>query len=168
MSKKESIILGVKVLIVFIFFCGGYVMWCQTLVEWWKPACWAVILGALSMPLLRRVTSCSSVIDWIGWLVLMTSMFYCAILGLNYGVADRDAVHTESAVVDRRYEKEHTRRGRRGRHMGTYHTYHIDVTFEDGRRKTFSIPVVRYRTTRTGSTVKYKVCTGCLGWKIVV
>ena len=167
-TKAKNIFLITKIIAFLILAGVGYFFWCSTLVEWWRPLAWALAAGAISMPLVRRFLKDQDAATWILAFMFVSAAFYACILGANKLGADHSQTYKESAVIERKYQKENHRRGRHGRRVGTYYTYYIEIAFEDsGRKKTFSVPRDRYSRLRTGGKLTYSVTPGLLGWDTV-
>lgn len=164
--NRNNIMTGLRVF-VFILACGiGYAIWLGTLVEWWVPLVSALVIGAIIMPLIIHFMRQRQWLDIIFRWIEISAWCYCLIMAANLAFADKATLHKETAVVENIYQKKNYRYRRR--HVSTpYYTYHIQVKFETGAVKEFSIPVDRYRHMRKGRKLTYEVRRGFFGWPLV-
>lgn len=175
MGKK--ILWGVLILIAMLFYGIGLVMWENALIAAWIP--WT-ICGGLSLlsgvtlwRLWRHITGSEKF--WLNYachVVFTCGMLFCAFFVINKSFADKTTLHTEKAVVVRKYYKERhkTRRvGRRTYVSGeTYKSYYFELQFPTGKLKEISSTTDNYRKTHKGDTIALDVEMGLFHIPIIL
>lgn len=155
----------------------GMIFYRDTLVDWWLPPVFAAIVGAATIPWLRKFIAVATpitdrVYTSVSALLFSTALVYGLTLTANSVLADRQAARDYDAeIIDKHIEKRtrHRRVGR-GRMIpdGHYNAYCVTVRLADGRAKTYETSRSRYNSTRNGSHHSLSVAPGFLGYDIIL
>lgn len=181
MAKSKTdvfrpVMLVILILVVFAALGLGVAIGKNTFINPWYPAAGAAALGAISATTLwrlwPRLTGTGKV--WINFLcqtVTAASILYGAFYTLNFACADPATLHTEKAVVARKYSKTHYRTRRISRRVygrgAPYQVYHADVEFSSGRRHTLTLKPARYIKIHKGDTIGISLARGLFGIPVV-
>lgn len=178
-SKKKypSFLIGVMLFVLFVVGMGALTLMPNTLISPWSPvavsALVALVTGLLAGRWWSRVTgrdnlALNRTCHFIAATILFTGIFYIA----NYGGADEATLHTENAVVGRKFYtvEHHTKRIARNRYAQgePYNVYHMEVAFATGQTKELRIPLKLYRSISAGDTLALPVEMGLLGVPVVI
>ncbi|MDE6305219.1 MAG: hypothetical protein K2L90_01370 [Muribaculaceae bacterium] len=177
MSDKWRYAALVAVALVCVVICVfGWVVYDRTVVPVMTPV--AVAMGAalltvpLSVRLWRRlVGSDNRWYNLICHIVIVGSVVYTGLLSANFYLADPSSTHTEDVTIESKSKKEHDKYQRIRRHsyrkIGVRYTYHIDVRFQSGFRKTIQVQRGAYRHYKPGNTYPFTLQRGLFGFPIV-
>lgn len=170
-ERMRTLLFGISLLICFMFAGIGRAYWEDTLVAWWWPALIALVCSLPFFPLgvrLWRVISGYTQL-WVNILLHIagaTAIIYFLILFINFKGADFSRGNRVEVTVEKKYSKEHTRSGRRGRRDTKYNTWHYMISFPDGRTKEVQVSLDRYNRIRTGSNLEVETAKGLLGMEV--
>ncbi len=166
-------IIGIVIILVTLL-CYGIVIALQadTLISPWIPLTLAAAAGAASSDLSWQWWSRISGIAnrWICsacHLTVITGILAAAFYSSNYFLADKHCSQQLPAVVESRYTETHyhTRRIGRNRYVQgePYKVHYARVRFDDGHTKAVLLPLKKYKSTRIGDTITYKLQRGLFG-----
>lgn len=175
-SRSTTVRMVVAAVALMLLGGGSFYYYSLTIVNWWAPVAGGLVGGlivaATRIAILHRERQRPS------WL---SSAFTFGLTGLagiflilcsNYTLADHTKLHTEHTEVVARLKKEHNRtRVVRGRYIRTgskYYTYALRLRFENGAEKDFPVSLSEYNRTRTGSIRQLPICSGALGYPVIV
>lgn len=149
----------------------------DTLIRWWIPVAMsvgvAVMIGVPFSKYWRRVTlSENRIVNFIVHIFVVGSVWSCGMMAGNYFLADNSSEHIEHGVVERKYSEKHyhTKRVSRRIYYGNgrpYYVYNVTVKFDNGRLKTFRMPLSKYNSMRTGDTLALNVKQGFFGMPVI-
>lgn len=170
-ERMRTILFGISLLICFIFAGIGRAYWADTLVAWWWPVLIALVCSLPLIPFGIRLWKVISgyTQQWVNILLHIagaTAIFYFLILFINFKGANFSRGKYVEVTVEKKYTKEHTRSGRRGRRDTKYNTWHYMISFPDGRTKEVQVSLDRYNRIRTGSKLEVETAKGLLGMDV--
>ena len=157
-----------------VLFMGvlGYVYYENTLIVWWIPVVLSAVVALLTVPLLGRrwrwlTGSDSRFLNLLCHCYVVGLLFYFAILGGNYLLADASTACEREALVLSKKSETKERRFRVRRHTyqnKTVHYYYLNVCFEDGTCKLVPVSLSVYNRSRVDGKRTFSVQRG--GWGI--
>lgn len=180
MAKKKKT--GQTILwIVFLFISAamagiGLAIAGMTLASLWKGAVIGLLLAAISFPaffpIWHKIIPDGKLWHYaIGQAILVGSLGFMLMFGLNYWFADKDSCHTVEAHIVAKFQQEHNRTRRSGRRYipsgEKWYSYHVTIELPDGRRKNRKVPVSQYLRLRTGSKIDIEIEKGLFGMDII-
>lgn len=169
-------VLRVLMLLVFIFSCGvGYVVYEDTLVDWWIPVGVAFVIAILTIPLYKRwmwlTTMDGKVINSFCHLACVGAISYVLFLGGNYWFADSASTHEEKVMVQKKYVETYKKTRKVGKHRyvsgGVRKEYYLQVSFENGNVATLHVSLSTYNKTKTGQPKILTLQNGLFGLPVI-
>ena len=136
----------------------GYIIYEDTLSEWWIPVGVALMIAVATFPFYMRwawlTAGDNKIVNFLCHLVCVGVMSYALFLVGNYWLADPASMQEEEVVVQRKYQETHkkTRRVGKRRYVpdGVRKEYYLEVAFTNGTMKTLHVPLSTYnKTTKT-------------------
>ncbi|MDO4319858.1 MAG: hypothetical protein Q4C34_04710 [Bacteroidales bacterium] len=178
--RRNSIIIGLlqglAVLSVLVV-CGmGMAILQDTFMPAWMPVAFGVVGAAVLLPamLSRWASFVPSAPKWmlgVMHMIAFAGLFFFAVLASNYYFANTDTAESAKATVVDKHREEHTRYRRLGRNRyvpaGTYHTWHLVLELDDGRRYKQSVSLTAYNRSRVGSVRHLPLQRGLFGFTVV-
>lgn len=167
----RKVIFGVLFTLYFFIVALTFVFYDFSIVNPWLVAGPAVIVAlATAYPVGRALRSLTDIrhvwLNAVLYVVAFVIFASCAILGLNYILADTGSFPYENAVAERVYTKTRhktVRTGRRSYSSGPpYKVYFLDLRLPDGRLKDIEVKHAVYKDVSKGDTVKIRVGKGPL------
>lgn len=174
---RKKILCIVLIIVAFICYGIGYVLWEETLVESWIPLTICVGLALLTGLLLWKswtflITSGKFLPNYLCHVVFASGVLLCLFFVLNKSFSYRHTHHVEKAIVENKViKKRHkTRRvGRRTYVSGeTYDVYYWNLRFENGKIKEISAKEDQYRRSRCGDTICFEMEKGLFHLPVIV
>lgn len=176
MGKHESVMLALVGLAAVFFAIMGMIYLEKTLVSFWVPA--GIAVGVAIVSLLPGIKIWKALFPirkiWVAALahtVFAGVLVFFLIMCVNYTGTDFEKGETVTAEISGKFIKERTRTNRGRRHHGGYHTkyntWHIELTFPDGRKKELQISHDTYYRLRNGGHIELKVARGSLGMDVI-
>ena len=177
MSTKWRYAVLFAVFVLCVFACAfGAVLQDRTIVRWIVPVGIAVGIGVVTAPvgfvLWRWLTgSQGMVVNALCHVVIVGCLVYPGFLAANMYLADSASEHVETVkVVGKSTQKHDThRRVRRSTYVksGVRYTYHIDVEFPDGTKKSIQLQKGAYNHYRQGRTYDFVMQKGLFGIPVI-
>lgn len=174
---KKKILCGVLLLLTMIFYGIEMAMADNALVATWIPwticGSMALISGLTLWRIWAKLTGSEKF--WLNYachVVFSCGLLLCAFYGLNKSFADKETLHCEKVVVERKYYKvrHKTRRvGRRTYANGEpYKVYFLEIRFPDGRTKEMPATTDYYRKIHKGDTISLEMEMGLFRIPVIV
>lgn len=148
----------------------------DTFIPGWVPWVVALVPAVVLLPVfVTRWPALTGIENrWVGalcHLVVFGGLFFILFLGSNYMFARESTAVSETASVVEKHRREHTRYRRVSRRSyvpsGHYHTWHLVLELDDGRRHEQSVSAVVYNRTRVGARRKIPLQRGLFGFTVV-
>ena len=169
-------ILRILMLLVSLFSGAiGYVIYENTLSEWWIPVGVALMIAAATFPFYKKwswlTTDDSKILNFLCHLICVGTMSYALFLAGNYWLVDPASTQEEEVVVHKKYVEKHkkTRRVGRRRYVadGVRKEYYMEVTFANGTVKALHVSLSTYNKTRQGATKTLTLQKGFFGLPVI-
>lgn len=153
----------------------GYIIYEDTLSEWWIPVGVALMIAIATFPFYMRwawlTAGDNKIVNFLCHLVCVGVMSYALFLVGNYWLADPASMQEEEVVVQRKYQETHkkTRRVGKRRYVpdGVRKEYYLEVAFTNGTMKTLHVPLSTYNKTRQGTTKTLTLQKGFFGFPVI-
>ena len=153
----------------------GYIIYEDTLSEWWIPVGVALMIALATFPFYMRwawlTAGDNKIVNFLCHLVCVGVMNYALFLVGNYWLADPASMQEEEVVVQRKYQETHkkTRRVGKRRYVpdGVRKEYYLEVAFTNGTMKTLHVPLSTYNKTRQGATKTLTLQKGFFGLPVI-
>ena len=175
---KNIFIQILRVLMLFLLLISGvigYIIYEDTLSEWWIPVGVALMIAIATFPFYMRwawlTAGDNKIVNFLCHLVCVGVMSYALFLVGNYWLADPASMQEEEVVVQRKYQETHkkTRRVGTRRYVpdGVRKEYYLEVAFTNGTMKTLHVPLSTYNKTRQGATKTLTLQKGFFGFPVI-
>lgn len=155
----------------------GFVIYENTLIDWWIPALIAFAMAVVLAKPFGRLWKKASFpsVKWLDaalCVMAMGSLSYFGILAVNTFCADDSAQYEERVLIVEKRKSVHSRTHRVGRHSyrsaGSYYKYHFELQFSDGRLKEQTVSSKEYKKAKShGDTVTVVLKKGYFGYPVV-
>jgi len=173
MNKKTKSVRQTIVGLAFVFLAawGWSVYEFHTVVAWWWPVVWGLVIAVTTAPFLHgmwrwvfdETNRMAEVVVHVGY---VTVLGYSFLLLSNYYWADAAASYEERVSVQEKRHRERTYRLRRGGARKT-ESWSLSVAFADGAEKELGVSRSVYNRMRSGSEATFSMRRGFWGFPVV-
>lgn len=152
----------------------GMYLYHNTFMPLWIALVAAAVPAVVTLPALvprwRHLPGCDHVaVASLAHLAVLGSVCFVLFVGSNFVFASEPVAH--EAVVESKFRREHTRYRRVGRGRmvpsGKYHTWHVALRLDDGRRTDAAVSLEKYNRIRKGARRKVFLSRGLFGFTVV-
>lgn len=175
---KNILIKILRVLMLFILFVSwgiGYVIYEDTLTEWWIPVGVALMMAAVTFPFYKKwswlTAGDNKTLNLLSHLVCVGTISCALFLAGNYWLADPASTQEEEVMVQKKYQETHkkTRRVGKRRYVsdGVRKEYYLEVAFANGNVETLHVSLSTYNKARKGKTKTLTLQKGFFGLPVI-
>lgn len=175
-SKKSTAVLVVLVIIAVLEYSIGYVLGNYTMASYPIVMCvsflFAAIIGFFTLNLWRLASGSENIgINITIGTVFLTGFISALFYILNFSCSKENTHHTETAIViDKRKEVRHKTKRISRRHYTQgepYNVYYLDIQFNNGTVKPYSIKQRQYSRFRIGDSINVQIEKGLFGLNVI-
>ena len=170
-----KVLRALMLFIVILSWAVGYIVYEDTLADWWIPVGVALMIVALTIPLYKKwawlTAGEDKILNLLSHVICVGAVSYALFLVGNYCLADPASTQEEEVIVQKKYQKTHKKTRRVGRRHyvsdGVRKEYYLQVAFENGTVETLRVSLSTYNKTRTGKTKTLTLQKGFFGLPVI-